>query len=184
MLRAFLVYINLVERINRLVGKVIAAFIVLITFITVFEVMARYIFKRPTIWAWDLNIQLFAALVMIGGGYTLMEKGHVAIDIIWATLSPRTRAVLDVITSFFFFLGIGVILLYGWEVAWASWKSREAMPTIWGPPYYTYKACIPAGAVLLLLQGLAKLLQDLIFLIYDGKVQVAGFNDRKVMASD
>jgi TRAP-type mannitol/chloroaromatic compound transport system permease small subunit len=103
---------------------------------------------------------LNAALIMLGGGYTLLEKGHVAVDILVTSIPPRRRAILDLVTSFFFFFGFVILLWYGWDVAWTSWKAREAMPTVWAPPYYPIKMLVPIGAFLMLIQGVAKLIQD------------------------
>ena len=153
--------LTLVDKINAWVGKTVSYLLLLITFITAFEVLMRYVVKRPTIWAWDLNIQLFAALTMLGGGYTLLENGHVQIDVLVSSLSPKKRAWVDILTAPFFFFGFFVLLWMGWDVGWASFVAREAMPTIWAPPYYVVKLLIPIGALLLLLQGSAKFIRDL-----------------------
>jgi TRAP-type mannitol/chloroaromatic compound transport system permease small subunit len=150
-----------VDKINAWVGKMVSYLLLVITFITAFEVIMRYIVKRPTIWAWDLNIQLFAALTMLGGGYTLLEKGHVQIDVLVSSLSPKKRAWIDILTAPFFFFGFFILLWLGWQVGWQSFVAREAMPTIWAPPYYIIKLLIPIGALLLLLQGATKFIRDL-----------------------
>jgi len=154
-------FLLFVDKINAWVGKTVSYLLIVITFITAFEVVMRYLVKRPTIWAWDLNIQLFAALTMLGGGYTLLEKGHVQIDVLVSTLSPKKRAWIDILTAPFFFFGFFVLLWMGWDVGWTSFVARQAMPTIWAPPYYTIKLLIPLGALLLLLQGIVKFIRDL-----------------------
>jgi TRAP-type mannitol/chloroaromatic compound transport system permease small subunit len=154
-------FLTFVDKTNAWVGKVVSYLLLIVTFITAFEVVMRYAVKRPTIWAWDLNIQLFAALTMLGGGYTLLEKGHVQIDVLVASLSPKKRAWVDILTAPFFFFGFFVLLWMGWDVGWSSFVAKEAMPTIWAPPYYTIKLLIPVGALLLLLQGTAKLIRDI-----------------------
>lgn len=153
--------LTIVDKINGWLGKMVSYLLLAITFITFFEVVMRYVLKRPTIWAWDLNIQLFAALAMLGGGYTLLEKGHVQIDVLVTSLSPRKRAWIDILTAPFFFFGFFVLMWAGWDVGWASFVGRETMPTVWAPPYYIIKLLIPIGALLLLLQGIAKFIHDL-----------------------
>lgn len=161
--------VRFADTLNNRVGRVISFLLFPITFITAFEVFMRYVVKKPTIWAWDLNIQLNAALIMLGGGYTLLEKGHVAVDILVTAIPPRRRALLDLATSFFFFFGFIILFWYGWDVAWASWKAREAMPTVWAPPYYPIKMLIPIGAFLMLVQGLAKLIRDLHLFLHSNR---------------
>jgi TRAP-type mannitol/chloroaromatic compound transport system permease small subunit len=99
---------------------------------------------------------------MLGGGYTLLQKGHVVIDVLVMNMKPKRRAILDLITSSFFFLGIIVLILGGWELAWMSLQAKETMPTIWAPPYYTMKLLVPVGAFLIFLQGISEFLKTLI----------------------
>jgi TRAP-type mannitol/chloroaromatic compound transport system permease small subunit len=164
-LRIFRIYIKAVGKLNNFVGGLISILPLAITVLSALEVAMRYIFEKPTIWVWDLNIQLFAALVMLGGGYTLLHKGHISVDFFTAKLSPKKKALLDLITSGFFFFSIIILLFYGWEIAWDSWVKRETMATLWAPPLYTMKMTIPVGALLILLQGIAKYLADFILLV-------------------
>ena len=165
MLRIFQIYINAVGKLNTFIGGLIAILPLVITVLSALEVAMRYIFEKPTIWIWDLNIQIFAALVMLGGGYTFLHKGHISVDFFTTKLSSKQKAVLDLLTSGFFFFSIMILLVYGWEIAWDSWAKKETMATLWAPPLYTMKMTIPVGALLMLLQGIAKYLADFILLI-------------------
>jgi TRAP-type mannitol/chloroaromatic compound transport system permease small subunit len=161
-----------VERIVQIVDQVSVALarlskwiIVLMMLVTSFEVVMRYIVKKPTIWAWDLNIQLFAAAIMLGGAYTLREDAHVRMDVLVSSLSPRARAWLDVWTFALFAMGVIILTWGGWEMAWMSIKARERMPTVWAPPYYFMKMLVPLGGVLVMVQGVADVLKKLKFLM-------------------
>jgi TRAP-type mannitol/chloroaromatic compound transport system permease small subunit len=153
-------FLRVVDKTNEWVGRVAAFLMVPLVLITAYEVVMRYVFQRPTIWAWDLNTQIFAAMTMLGGGYTVLQKGHVTVDVFVLGMPPRKRAMLDIATSFFFFLGMVVLVIGGWEMAWMSLKARETMPTVWAPPYYTMKLLVPAGALLVLLEGVADLIRN------------------------
>jgi TRAP-type mannitol/chloroaromatic compound transport system permease small subunit len=152
------------NEVNKWIGKIISFSLIIITSITMYEVVARYFFKSPTIWVWDLNIQIFAFLVLLTGGYTMAENGHISIDVLVNKLSPKKRAIVDIFNSLFIFLFIGVVLWYGAEMAIESWQRREVMPTIWEPPMYTIRIYIPIGAFLLLIQVLSKFVSDILVL--------------------
>lgn len=155
-------FIRIIDKSNEWIGRIVSYLLIPLVLITAYEVLMRYIVKKPTIWAWDLNIQIFAATMLLGGGYTLLLKGHVVVDVLVMNMSPRKRAVLDLLTSAFFFLGVIVLLIGGWEMAWMSIKVREAMPTIWEPPYYIMKLMVPLGALFVLLQGISEFMKNLI----------------------
>jgi len=165
-------YIRIVDNMNEWIGKIFCWLMLPLMFVTAFEVFMRYVVKRPTIWAWDVNIQVFAAITFLGGGYALLEKAHVTVDVFTINMGARKLAILNLITSLFFFFGIGVLMIGGWEMFKMSWKVKEAMPTIWAPPYYWMKLLVPLGALLLLLQGISEFIKNLYILF--AKKQVGG----------
>jgi TRAP-type mannitol/chloroaromatic compound transport system permease small subunit len=149
-------FVRLVDGISEWAGKLASLLLIPLVLITCFEVFMRYVVSMPTIWAWDLNIQIFAAIVMLGGAEALRKGAHIVVDVVVDKAKPRTRALLDLITSPIFFFGMLVLLAGGWNQFSLSWKFRETMPTVWAPPYYTMKFMVPLGAFLLILQGVAE----------------------------
>jgi TRAP-type mannitol/chloroaromatic compound transport system permease small subunit len=165
-------YVRIVDKMNEMIGKIFCWLMLPLVCITALEVFMRYVVKRPTIWAWDVNIQIFAAIIFLGGGYALQEKAHVTVDVFTINMDVRKQAILNLITSFFFFFGIVVLMIGGWEMFKMSWKVKECMPTIWAPPYYWMKLLVPLGALLLLLQGISEFIKNLYILF--AKKQVGG----------
>ncbi|MCP4718157.1 MAG: TRAP transporter small permease subunit [Desulfobacteraceae bacterium] len=157
-------FILIVDTINEWIGKTFCWLMVPLVCITTLEVIMRYVFKSPTIWAWDINIQIFATITFLGGGYALLEKGHVTVDVLTLNMSPRKRAILHILTSVFFFFGVGALMIGGWEMFLMSWKVKETMPTIWAPPYYWMKLLVPLGCFFLILQGLSEFFKNLLIL--------------------
>jgi TRAP-type mannitol/chloroaromatic compound transport system permease small subunit len=148
--------VKIIDAINEWVGRLISLLMIPLVVIAAYEVVMRYVFKKPTIWAWDLNIQIFAAIVMLGGGYTLLTDGHVKVDVITAKCSEKTKYILDLLAPIFILISAGVLIVYGWDLAWMSFGIRETVASVWAPPYYYMKAFVPVGALLLFLQGLSE----------------------------
>ncbi len=154
-----------IDAANRWAGKTACWLFVPLMLIVTLDVTLRYLFNRPTAWAWDVNVQLAGALVLLGGGYAFVEGGHIGIDVLVTGLSPRKRALIDVITFFFFLFAIGVLVWHGTQAAWVSVQSREVLSTYFAPPIYPFKCLMAVGFLLLLLQGTAKFIRDLSILI-------------------
>ncbi len=154
-----------VDFLNEWVGKYSGWLILPLILLVVFDVTLRYVFNRPTVWAWDINIQLLGALVVLGGGYAHVHGAHIGVDALVIRLSPRGRAIVDSITSVFFFFGIGVLLWKAAGDAWFSLQIRELYTSVFSPPIYPFKILMVIGILLLLLQGVAKFLRDLSSLI-------------------
>ncbi len=150
-----------VDSLNEWVGNVAGWLIIPLIVLVDFDVTLRYVFNRPTIWAWDINIQFLGALVVLGGGYAFRHNLHIGVDALVIHLSPRRRAVIDLVTSAFFFFGVGVLLWKSSEDAWSSLATGELYTSVFAPPIYPFKILVVGGVLLLFLQGLVKFLRDL-----------------------
>lgn len=150
-----------IDSLNERVGKNSGWLIVPLILLVVYDVTLRYVFNRPTVWAWDINIQLLGALVILGGGYTLLHGGHIGVDVLVIRLSPRKRAIVDLITSVFFFFGVGVLMWKAVVDTLFSLQIRERYTSVFAPPIYPFKILMVVGILLLLLQGLVKFIRDL-----------------------
>jgi TRAP-type mannitol/chloroaromatic compound transport system permease small subunit len=160
-LKAFLKFIDAV---NDRVGNLLSYFLFFFFVLLLMEVILRYFFNSPTVWANELAQMLFGAYAILAGGYILRTGGHVSVDILYSRLSRKQRAVLDIVTSSLFFLFCGMLLVYGGSLAWDSLARFEHSQSAWNPPLYPAKLMIPLAALLLMLQGLAKLIRDILIL--------------------
>lgn len=152
----------MIDTLNDWSGRIVAWLIIPMLLIVTYDVIMRYVFNCPTIWAWDINVQLLGVSVALGGGYTLLYNGHIGVDVFVEGLARRKRAIIDLITSIFFFLGIGVLVWESWKVAWFSVRTREVDYTFFAPPVYPLKVLIAVGFFLLFLQGIAKFIRDIV----------------------
>jgi len=159
-------FLQVIDTINRWVAKVISWLFVPMVAFAMYEVISRYIFSKATIWVWEVNTWFMAALTVLLGGYILLEKGHVNVDVLVRNLSPRTRAIIDLITSILFFVGIIVLLLSSIDQAANSFSMREQSVGIFEGPLYIIKMVFPLGAGLLLLQGIAKFIRDILTVMH------------------
>jgi TRAP-type mannitol/chloroaromatic compound transport system permease small subunit len=148
--------LNFIDKITEWTGRIFSWIILVLTFLVVVEVVLRYVFSHPTIWNFEVTIQLYAFHFMIVAAYTLLHKAHVSVDIIHAKLRRRTQAVLDVITYVLFFFPFMIVLLYeGIRYAAKSWSMLETSWSVFAPPLYPIKTVIPVMAFLILLEGIA-----------------------------
>lgn len=148
--------LSLIDRISATVGRVVGWVIVIVMFITVYDVLARRLFNAPVAWAFDVSVQLFALHFMLAAAYAMLHNEHVSINLITNRLSPRGCAIVDMFTMIFlFFPFIIVLIIYGYEFAARSWALRETSWGIVALPLYYIKTVIPIAGVLLLLQGFA-----------------------------
>ena len=150
-----------IDRLNAAVGKRIVLLVLPIMGIIAYEVTARFVFNKPTIWAFETTSLVFGVMVALLGGYALLHGQHVRVDIVFASLSDRRKAIMDAATSVFGFLFIGALLWYSTVAAVDSVRTREVSETVFSPPVYPLRIILAFGILLLLLQMVAKLVRDI-----------------------
>ncbi|HEV8438666.1 MAG TPA: TRAP transporter small permease subunit [Methylomirabilota bacterium] len=153
-------FFHTVDRLNDWCGRLVGLQILLIVAVIVYELLLRGVFTAPTLWANETMIYVTAVAYLLGGGYALLHRRHVAVDVVYARLSPRVRAWLDVITLVVFVFYLGTLVWAGFAWAWDSIKIGETTGSPWNPPIWPVKLAIPVAAVLVLLQGIANVVRD------------------------
>jgi TRAP-type mannitol/chloroaromatic compound transport system permease small subunit len=160
-MRLFKAVLRAVDRLSEGIGLLVSVLMPAMVVVLAIEVVARYVFNSPTLWAYDTAIFMFGYTGLLGGAYALKRKEHINVDLFYARLSPRGKAVLDVITGLLFFFFMALVVIYGWGTAIEALEGGEATATLWGPPIGHFKLMIPIGAALLILQGLANWIRSL-----------------------
>lgn len=143
-------------------GKVLAWLCFPLILALVYEVAARYLFRAPTEWAYDVTYMLYGTIFMLGASFTLLKKAHIRTDLFYSKWTPRTQGLVDTIMYLlFYFPGIIFFLVAGWDYAAHSWVTGERTAlSPWRPIIYPFKAVIPVTAFLLLAQGVSELLKS------------------------
>lgn len=152
------------DRVNSLVGRAARWLALLMLLAQFLVVVLRYLFGTSYIWGTETVLYLHAALFMLGAGYTLLVDGHVRVDIFYAGLGERGRALVDLLGTLLFLLPTCLVILwFTWRFTWNSWAIREGPISVGGiPASFLLKTLIPAFAILLLIQGTSLLLRSLV----------------------
>jgi TRAP-type mannitol/chloroaromatic compound transport system permease small subunit len=157
-------FCNMIDALSRFVADYIAWLFLPMTIIAVFEVTMRYLFNSPTTWAWDVNVQLFSLIVILGASCTYLNSGHVRMDIVVNLFSPRVQRFISL---FLFALLIVIVGILAWQTGLFAWRSiilTERTSTLLSAPIYPLKVAIFLGVVLLWLQIASVFLRALLTL--------------------
>lgn len=125
------------------------------------EVVSRYGFNKPTVWAYDLTFMLYGTFFMLGSAFALQRRGHVRTDMFYERWSPRRQAVIDIGCYLVIFLPFaGFFIFTGWGYFWKAFQTGETFVTSsWQPVTWPFKMAMPVTGVLLLIQGLSEVLK-------------------------
>lgn len=148
-------------KLNRFVGEFAAYWTIIAVFVFYYEVVARYIFNSPTIWAHESMFLLFGMQYLLAGGFCLRENSHVRVDVIYSHMPEKARAISDLVTSIFFFIFVLSLTATGWIFFYDSFSIGQVSHTEWEIPHWPIKFALPLGGFLIFLQGLAHVLRDI-----------------------
>lgn len=163
-----------VDRASDALGMIGGWLLLPLSFFVAYEVVLRYVFDSPTIWVWDLGMQLQAAIVALGGSYALRTNSHVSIDILVSKLSPRLRAILESITDALLVVGVSVLLWRLWISAQYAVTIHEKWTSYWAPPVYPLKVLIVVAVAIMLLQAIARWIRTLQSVVRPGNGREQG----------
>ena len=96
-----------VDHVSRFLGLSVGNLYIICAFVTLYEVIARYIFNAPTQWAFEVVMTLCATAWMLSAGFVTLQKRHIGITVFYLMASERVRWWLDL-----FAMLVGVFALY------------------------------------------------------------------------
>ena len=154
-------FVHTIEGLSVWVGRAFGWCILVLTLSVSYEVFVRYALNQPTVWAFDMMVQMYGALFLMAGPYALAQDTHVRGDFLYRLWRPKTQARIDfILYLLFFFPGMLALFWVGWGFAADSWRYAEVS---WNSPariqIYFFKTLIPAAGILMLLQGVAELIR-------------------------
>ena len=156
--------IHSIESLNIWIGRAFGWCILILTLSVSYEVFVRYVLNAPTVWAFDMMVQMYGALFLMAGPYALAQDTHVRADDIYRFLQPKSQAKLDLLLYIvFFFPGMLALFWFGWEIASDSWRYKEVS---WNSPariqIYFFKTLIPLAGALFIVQGIGECMRCLL----------------------
>ncbi|MDH4443207.1 MAG: TRAP transporter small permease subunit [Candidatus Fonsibacter sp.] len=157
-------YINFADQFVVWIGRSFAWGIFILTAAVMYEVIMRYFFNAPTLWAFDFTIQMYGAVFMMGGASAMSTKTHVKADMYYNRLSEKRQAILDLILFICFYApGVFALTYAGYFYAKKAWIVHE---TSWNSPaqiqIYFSKSLIPIAGLLLLIIGISEIFRCII----------------------
>ena len=157
-------YIKFADNLSTSMGKAFSWCIVILMGGTCYDVIMAYAFNSPTLWNFDFSLQMYGAIFMMAGAYTLSTEAHVRGDVIYRLFPTKVQGWIDLILYFlFFFPGVIALAVYGYDYAALAWKIKE---TSWNSPaqiqIYMAKSLIPLSGALLVIQGFSEVFRSII----------------------
>ena len=159
--KAVITFVHTIDRMNTIIGKITMYMVFLMIGILLYEPIARNLFGKSSIWAVEMAQFTMAAYYLIGGGYSLILRGHVRMDLLYGRWSDRKKAMVDAITCLFLIFYLVFLLVGAYSSIEYAVLYGERRNSAWAPYMAPIKILMGTGVVLMLLQAIATFFKDL-----------------------
>lgn len=151
-------FFDLISVVLGRLAMIMTAFIVLVMF---YEVISRYVFSKPTLWANELSLWIAAFVFLLSGLYAMQQRSHIRIYIIYDMMPRWARKTSDVVS-------VGLIVFFTFALVWGGftdamnrWSRMETFGTAWDPPIPgIVKPALLIIIVLVCIQAVSNLIAD------------------------
>lgn len=145
-------FLRVVAALSTLAGWCSAGMIVAAVALTCQMIFIRFVLNGSTVWQTEAVVYLAVAATLIGLPYVQRLRGHVNVDLVPISLTPRLRFSMAIMTSLLSIAIVGVMLWYGFEYWYFAWERGWRSDTVWSVRLWIPYLALPTGFGLLFLQ--------------------------------
>jgi len=154
------IFVRAVDTMNRVIGR-FAMYLIFVMLAVLLYSSVSKTFSTPAIWTLEVAQFLMVAYFLLGGGYSMQLDAHVRMDLFYSRWSPRTAAIMDVITIGFLIFYLIFLLYGGVSSTLYALEYGETSYSAWSPRMAPIKIVMTIGVALMLLQAIAIFFKDL-----------------------
>lgn len=151
-------FFDVVSLVTSRLAMIMVAFIVIVMF---YEVVSRYVFLKPTLWANELSLWIAGFVFLFAGQYAMQQRSHIRIYVIYDMMPRWMQKASDV-------LSLALLLFFTFSLVWGGYSDAmrrmlrmETFGTAWDPPLPgTLKPAILIIIILVTIQAVSNLIAD------------------------
>lgn len=156
------IILRAVDRVSQTVGLSVAHFYLVCALLTAYEVIARYVFNSPTLWAFEVVMVVCASAWALSGSYVTMRQSHIAITVFYQHTRGMVRWILDLLIYLTSLAAMGVLGYALWPMMTEAVHTVERSGTSFNSPEpLIIKTVLFVSVVLYGIQTLANLVRHL-----------------------
>lgn len=150
-----------VDRLSILLGRITMVLIVMIVIVMFYEVIVRYLFESPTLWANELSLWIAGVVFLLSGLYAMQQRSHIRIFLLYDAMPRNVQRAFDVISTVLICLFAAAVIYGGYGEARDKLLRWETFGTAFDPPIpATIKPLVLIVVFLVALQAVSNLICD------------------------
>ncbi len=149
------------DRLAVFIGRVTMMMIVLLVSVMIYEVILRYVFEAPTLWANELSLWIAGFVFLCAGLYAMQQRSHIRIFLLYDICPRWLQRTFDTISTILI-VAFAFFLIYGgYGEAFDKLHRWETFGTAFDPPIpATLKPMVLIVVALVAMQAVINLISD------------------------
>ncbi len=147
---------NAFKQIPPIIGQLVSWLTIGMLVILTINILASWLFKSSSILLSESITWMHSANFLLATAYTLNRNNHVRVDIFYAKMSAKTRALVDLLGTLLLLIPTSAFILWSsWSYVLLSWRIGETSAEAGGiPATYLLKGFLIIMPVLLILEAI------------------------------
>lgn len=150
------------KRLNNLIFKVCKVLIMIMvpvmTLVVFAQVVMRYVFKSPFIWAEEFSRYLLIWISCLGAAYALKTGMHIAVKFVYEKFNQTTKLIASLFVHLLMISFFIICVIWGFNLALAQWD--QISPGLQIQMTWAYLS-VPVGFVIMTLFSFELLVEDI-----------------------
>ncbi len=152
MKKSWQAFVFAVERLGRIGAMGSEICLVLLLVLVFHEVVARYLFNKPTLYSVEFSEYLLIFLAFMAAAWVLQEDKHVRMQSILHLFPKRIQHLLISLNASIVLLFCAILVWQGGKAAYIAWRGGYHSSSLLNTPMWIPYLIIPLGSLLLALQ--------------------------------
>jgi TRAP-type C4-dicarboxylate transport system permease small subunit len=122
------------DRVSLFFGRVAMFLIALLVSVMFYEVVLRYVFENPTLWANELSLWVAGFIFLLAGLYGMQQRSHIRIYLLYDAMPRALQRLCDTVSAILIMV-FALAMIYGsYNEAYAKFMRWETFGTAFDPP--------------------------------------------------
>ena len=143
---------KLFDQVNFIMIIIAAILLVGMTFLVGTDITLRYVFYRPLGWVKEVSEYILVFLGFLVAAWILKDDGHVKMDLVLNSVSPRVQTMMNIITSVISIIVVFTITWFSLRVIVQFYQTKLVTPSVLEPQKWILITPIFVGSLLLAIQ--------------------------------
>ena len=156
-------FLDAVDTVSVWAGKAVSWLLLVLIFALTYDTFMRYVFRAPTVWAFDISYMLGGTIMLMGMAWVTVRREQVRVDILYTRYSPKMKMLVDAVLNVLLFFPLFATLLQrAIPRAMYSFTIGEFSEVgFWRPILWPYRWMLVLALTLWVLTTLGWVIRDL-----------------------